>query len=146
MVFFLSRLLRLANIRHEELGSELLYIISAKVSRRIKTISNLPQSHWSKPFWETLIGTHDRLDKRCRASLWLYSSRTILPVVMRVLVSHVDDRFSLLPAVHSGAQMALLIPNYLVSTRLNWIALDMRHRLPHRRTGNRQPKTKPLPT
>jgi hypothetical protein len=64
MVFFLSRLLRLATTRHEELGSELLYIISAKVSRRIKKISNLPQSHWSKPVWETLIGTHDRLDKR----------------------------------------------------------------------------------
>jgi hypothetical protein len=66
MVFHLSRLLRYAKIHHKELGSEILHVISSKISRRIKKIPNLSQPRWMLPVWEVLTSTHDLIDGKWR--------------------------------------------------------------------------------
>jgi hypothetical protein len=69
MVFLLSSVLHLASEYPEELGTEILYATSAKLSRRIKKLETLsqnmhPSPNWMDPVCKTLFRTHDVINKR----------------------------------------------------------------------------------
>ncbi|KAF2726475.1 hypothetical protein EJ04DRAFT_571236 [Polyplosphaeria fusca] len=76
MMFLLSKILGLASQHSGALGTELLYVTSAKLSRRIKkfeVLSQLQDTHpsqdWMTPIREALFRAHDVISKRWKTIL-----------------------------------------------------------------------------
>ncbi|KAF2706566.1 hypothetical protein K504DRAFT_492980 [Pleomassaria siparia CBS 279.74] len=63
MVFLLSKVLTLVSVHHATFEPEVIHNISAKLSRRIKKIKHLLRPTWMKSVWETMISSHDLIEK-----------------------------------------------------------------------------------
>lgn len=98
MVFLLSKVLSLASRHHQVLGAEILYTVSAKLSRRIKKLGTLSQNAHTSQSWmnsvcETLFSTHDLISNRWKYILdqtGLYVDAKVLEELRPENDLHVD--------------------------------------------------------